>query len=87
MMRPAVDHVASSNDSCSGATAHSLEPAMAERPGRQASQLAAPSVLANDRAGQSMHEAEVLDPVLGLNVPTGQRSHELAPVPPPVGVP
>ena len=53
---------------------------MAERPDGQVSQLAEPSVLANDRAGQSVHAAEVSDPVSALKVPAGQLSHSVCPL-------
>ena len=69
---PVAAHVASSNDSRSGGSMHSLAPPTAERPGGHAAQVAEPLPLAKDRGGQLMHAADVLEPVSGLNVPTGQ---------------
>ena len=66
---------------------HSLAPPMAERVGGHVAQVAEPLLLAKDRGGQSAHAADVLEPVSGLNVPTGHRSHELAPAPLAMGVP
>ena len=83
MISPAVAHSSSSNDSCSSddTGTQAADPANAVRPDGHAVQVADPLLLAMDRGWQSTHASDVLEPVLGLNVPVGQLAHADAPDP------